>query len=1049
MIAQPTDVRELFLRRLREDLMGPLAKDEVLSDRPGDRYLTGILSPQKLATAQEEDEEASVGDDDEEGGAGRESVSFSRSVRPSTCGISFALKALGTDPPHVRLVAEFGTYIRFEVDEEGNERKEPTGQRQFERWRRVDHRVEIPNVAIMPDMKPIRLSEHGGPDGVEFCFRVSPYKGLWTVTIALVNTNPSGDTRVENEEASLFQTGFTVKPERGCELAPRPSRHKGLDEDSKSASLIYRNTFEYAVGHTCAGIWDRDRTPAAWVATSWIPESIVPATSPEGDSCFAPLRSATGEQPFSAAWLAEADQSALTKALEMIPTAYETWLNDQEKRIPSLDRDLQEQAQEHIKICREGAKRMRQAVQLLGQDDAAYTAFRLANKAMLLQRTWSTGDAELHWRPFQIGFQLLSLCSIAKRDHPDRNVMDLLWFPTGGGKTEAYLALMAFTMFYRRISDGPDRGAGVAVLTRYTLRLLTIQQFQRAAALVCACELMRRGLERPRGVNVPFGSRPFSIGLWVGGNATPNTVAQTRNLNGDAEPTPRQLTACPVCGGDVRWEREKDNVICHCLNDQCAFGGSDDGTLPVSTVDEIIYRDCPSVVIGTVDKFAQIVRNPSNTGRLFGIGTPHLPPDLIIQDELHLISGPLGTVTGLYELVIDELCSAGATRPKVIGSTATIRRARNQIRALFNRDTYQFPPPVIDWENSCFAVKDDTRPGRSYVGITTVGRSPKYTLQAVYASLLQSAACNDIPHELRDLYWTLVGYFNSLRELGGALVLIHDDVAMSLKEYAKRRGEPPRVITVPEELTSRRSSAEIPNVLSDLKKTAGEVGAYDVLLASNMISVGVDVPRLSLMVVNGQPKQVAEYIQATSRVGRDQPGLIAVIYNNGKVRDRSHFETFSTWHQSLYRDVEATSVTPFASRSLDKALHAVLVALVRQRVDGMRNQPKLASLHNPELDEVIRAIKERCRSIDPSEEAKVATKLNELLLQWHARSGLQVYWEDYKPDIQSLLMSAEQHAARQAVGARTGLAWPTPNSMREVEPGTPFVLVERLRSLRE
>ena len=473
--------------------------------------------------------------------------------------------------------------------------------------------------------------------------------------------------------------------------------------------------------------------------------------------------------------------------------------------------------------------------------------------------------------------------------------------------------------------------------------------------------------------------------------------------------------------------------------------------LPIWTIDEEVYRHTPSLLIGTVDKFAQIVRK-LETRTLFGLSTSHAAPDLIIQDELHLISGPLGSIAGLYEVAIDELCRRDAVRAKIIGSTATIRRAEEQIRALFDRATYQFPSPGLDATNSGFAVSDTARPGRQYAGITTAGRSATYMLQALVASLLQSAIETGATANERDYYWTLVTYFNSLRELGRALVLMQDDVPVSIRQFAARRNEERRTIEAPAELTSRVRSYEIRDMLDRLNKPASDCDAVDLLVASNMISVGMDIPRLGVMVVNAQPKTLSEYIQATSRVGRgDVPGLVITMYNSMRARDRSHFETFETWHRCLYRDVEATSVTPFASRAQDKALHAVLVALVRHTVPGMDRRPILNDLRRPDAEKIAALIESRVARVDAAELTIVSQKLQRLIDEWSGRSDLQAYWDDYGRRT-SLMMSAEQFAAKADVdadldseGARRAL-WPTPNSMREVEAGAPFILRHVLKT---
>jgi hypothetical protein len=696
---------------------------------------------------------------------------------------------------------------------------------------------------------------------------------------------------------------------------------------------------------------------------------------------------------------------------------------------------------------------MAEGVAAVRRDVQIRTAFQLAQTAMRLQFGWLRGGKPLVWHPFQLAFQLLVLASLATRSHPDRETMDLLWFPTGGGKTEAYLALTAFVVLLRRLRRSTDdEGAGVAVLMRYTLRLLTVQQFQRAAAVICACELLRRRGEAPTAGLPDLGKTPISIGLWVGAAATPLTLQEALNRAPGDPSTPEQLTTCPGCGARLTWRLTPKESFVECPSEpsSCELAASG-SRLPIWTIDEEVYRHTPSLLIGTVDKFAQIVRK-IETRVLFGRGKKHSPPDLVIQDELHLISGPLGSLAGLYEVAIDELCRRDAIRPKVIGSTATIRRAEDQIRALFDRTTYQFPSPGLDAGNSGFAVTDFERPGRLHVGITTAGRSATYMLQALVASLLQAASEAGASADERDYYWTLVTYFNSLRELGRGLVLMQDDVPVSIAQFAARRGEARRRIEAPAELTSRVRSYEIRDMLDRLKKGAGDLEAVDLLLASNMISVGMDIPRLGLMVVNAQPKTLSEYIQATSRVGRGNvPGIVVTMYNSMRARDRSHYETFETWHRCLYRDVEATSVTPFASRAQDKALHAVLVALVRHTVPGMDRRPILDDVRRVAAEGIAGLIEGRVARIDPAERTAVSQKLKRLIDQWGSRPDLQTYWDDYERRT-SLLMSAEQFAAKADVdpdldseGARRAL-WPTPNSMREVEAGAPFILRHVLKT---
>lgn len=1057
------EVREMLLQRMAEDLVGPATPDEVLLDRPADRYLTGILYPQRYPIGPDQDESLEVqdGDEEEPGSGAPENIGLATSMRPASAGISFAAEGHAGSAPVVVIRVSCGTYTAFEEDvippAEGNpdESKNSTHGKRRIRWQRAEISIELAPLTLDFQQRRVNLSRLGIP-GLSLHVQTAPWQSGRIVTAALVNTQEIGeeDRSRDIQEKTFFQTHLEIAPSGRTRLPARPSRRSAMDEDGRAAALLYRDVREFAVGHTCSARWaTEDGQYATRVATTWLPQAIVYAIGSAGDVEFASLRESADLHPLSAEWLSTTAGPELERGLRMLPDAYQSWIAHQGARVSALPSELQPQAAKHLDECRAIMLRMSEAVDLISQDQQVRTAFSLANRAMLIQRGWTYPDEpSLTWRPFQLAFLLLALPSVARRDHPDREVMDLLWFPTGGGKTEAYLALVAFTMMYRRLRhpEGPDRGAGVSALMRYTLRLLTTQQFQRASALVLACEFLRRGNVLPDGVQSGFGTRPFSIGLWVGGSAVPNTIKEgIRALRENRPSTPAQVERCPACRRKLRWQEAADesSIRVSCKNAACDLGSAV-ADLPIWTVDEDVYRERPSLVIGTIDKFAQITRKVE-TGSLFGLGADVDAPDLIIQDELHLISGPLGTMAGVYEAAIDILCSREGTVPKVIGSTATIRRAEEQIRALFDRRTRQFPPPGLDASNSGFAVEDRNAPGRLYAGVTTAGRSAKFTLQAVSASLLQSAAAPGLTDEQRDPYWTLVAYFNSLRELGGALVLMQDDVGDSLAAYAGRRQEPERVAQITEELTSRVSQVEIRDKLEELESRAGDPSAIDVLLASNMISVGMDIPRLGLMVVNGQPKGIAEYIQATSRVGRGKvPGLVVTVYNNAKARDRSHYESFATWHRSLYRDVESTSVTPFSSRARDRTLHAAMVALLRHLVPEMSKNPILTQTGEEAAKVFADRIVARAARIDPEEVPGVQHQLEAIVENWRNRYSLDRYWDDRRRNT-SLLISAERAAALRATGRLPGQAWPTPNSMRNVEPGTPFTLVERLRTEEE
>jgi hypothetical protein len=1036
MTTAPVSTREHIVERLAVDLIGPRAPDEALLARASDIYLTGILWPRNTEIAPEEDERLAQapgkGDDGDD--AADAAVPAAVSMRrPSTAGVSFAVASDPGRTPEVEVDVRFAQYDAIE-EEAGT------------RWRRravepAPILVEL-DPALKPDI-PLAL----GPPGLRLNRRIVPFSGGHLVTITLVNdATPEEPGREAIEAVTLFQVSLAIRSGKHTRLIARPRRRTPLSDEDFSGALIYRHAREYAVGHTCSADWTRGGpepdAPVLEVRSTWLPQAVTPDVSGDGHPLFEDL--GKGENaPLSAAWLAAANQDALGAGLERLCAAYESWIALKKTEAKSLAGKEWETADRHLRAAENVLGRMRAGVDRLRKDAEAAEAFCLANQAMNRQRMWGA-KKPLFWRPFQLGFMLLALESTIDGSHDDRGVMDLLWFPTGGGKTEAYLGLVALVAFHRRLRTPtqPDAGAGVAVIMRYTLRLLTSQQFVRAAAMISACELIRRS-DVAR-----LGATPISIGLWVGEGATPNTREKAFEQRFDQSlSSPRQLVNCPCCRQKLDYvqARSTDAVHCFCRTESCDL--ADGRPLPVWAVDEDIYVERPTLLIGTIDKFALIVRRPA-TSALFGVGTG-AQPQLVLQDELHLIAGPLGTIAGLFEAALDLILSHDGAAPKIIGSTATIRGAEDQVRDLFDRRTCQFPPPGLSADDSGFAVAvaeptgEEGRGGRRYVGVTTAGRSAKFTLQAVAASLMHTAGVLD-PSE-RDVYWTLVTYFNSLRELGGALVLMQDDVNDSLKLLSDlRTGEARRHPQIIEELTSRLSQDEVRDMLDRLENTSSSGEALDAVLASNMLSVGVDISRLGLMAVNGQPKTIAEYIQATSRVGRNGVrGLVVALLNNAKPRDRSHYETFRTWHETLYRDVEATSVTPFASRARDRALHAVLVAVIRHLIPAAQNRPVLDAATITAAEGLIDKIATRAACIDP-QETQVRADLIKLLRRWIARAPAH-YWTRHNT---SLLQSDAEAAAKRATGRAIGAAWPTPTSMRGVEPASPYRLAEYLKGGR-
>jgi hypothetical protein len=568
--------------------------------------------------------------------------------------------------------------------------------------------------------------------------------------------------------------------------------------------------------------------------------------------------------------------------------------------------------------------------------------------------------------------------------------------------------------------------------------------------MVCALELLRTGPDYRHADGRPMlGDWPIEIGLWVGSDASPNwlggkgdkrdgtAVKRVRHYRSGRDPrAPAPIKACPWCGTAftpqsfqcVPHADRPTNLEIRCASTSCAFTG--DRALPIVTVDEAIYRRLPAFLIATVDKFASLPWR-AQAGAFFGhvdradgngfygaaepgggrplggaTGNRLDPPDLVIQDELHLISGPLGTVAALYEAAIDRLASREVggvrVRPKIVASTATVRRAQDQIRALFDRpDTHIFPAPGLDRRDSFFArVRPETPddPARWYLGIAAAGRGPKLVfLQALVTLLAGAEGCAaEGERDDADAYLTALCYFNALRELGGARRIVEDEVAARTRAYGRdrRRIEPvdqpfaDRSLGEPVELTSRVSTDQVAAAKRRLETMFGQDGdtdPVDVALATNMISVGLDIDRLGLMLVQGQPKTAAEYIQATSRVGRNpaRPGLVVVVLNVHRPRDRMHYEQFGHFHATFYRAVEATSVTPWSARALDRTLPAVIVAIARHLDPALTPSDAVAALAtSPQTRAaVMRHLVDRAPG-DAAAKARLTTLIEGLLDDW-------------------------------------------------------------------
>lgn len=1126
-------IRNLLENAVMDDLLGPAGGpfEEIIGMSVRDRYLVGRLAPKE--TLQEEYDDPGLAKalvsssgpsgrmDDEESNGGTD-VSSNQSLVPSSMGLTFCVDG---SVEELDIYANWGKYAR------GKSEKEDKNGKPYRAWVRVPSGGKATIRLTQGPIKPFIIDEDCPEVFIQGTVYPSLDNGARLVTLFLVNSQTKPE---KNQDiAWVFQPQLVIKdPREKAIFRRRPIlKDDELDIERKSLEMVYRNEVEFAVGHGIsvhATTDKKNKNHAIEIRTSVLPSYEIPVTETPGLNLEdrAAMRQMVSHGYLDMENLAGMEQKELCDVLSILTNDYQDWVQEQRGKIGKSVKGYDEVASAAMDRCDNILKRLREGIAVLRTNNDALEAFRFANKAMASQRIRSIYTLNKRrgkdidydtinipknrsWRPFQLAFVLLSIPALADPTHNDRTeafeaYADLLWFPTGGGKTEAYLGVAAFTMAIRRKQGnlgGLDAGRGLSVIMRYTLRLLTLQQFQRATTLLCAMEVLRKSNPDE------WGEEPFTIGLWVGRKVTPNTTEQSheaieneRNGKRGSGSTPAQLTSCPWCGSeispgrDIRVEKEvrKTLIFCGDKYGRCEFSHaqSRESGLPVLVVDEEIYRNPPSMLIATVDKFAMMAWR-GETRTLFGYVSEECdrhgfiwedsdctgnhrrkgkypsttvkkvtrvrPPDLIIQDEFHLISGPLGTMVGLYETAVDALSTwefkGKMVKPKVVASTATVKKAAEQVNNVFLRQVSVFPPQGLDIEDNFFSVQRPTedKPGRRYLGICSPGSSRPAVLIRVYVALLTAAQSlyNDYG-KVVDPYMTLVGYFNSLRELGGMRRLAEDDVRtrsyrVQMSEV-ERPGLQQRSVSNIDELTSRVSSRDIPKKLDqlevDFKATwkKGEPQAIDVILATNMLSVGVDVNRLGLMVVNGQPKGTAEYIQSTSRVGRSFPGIVFTVLTWSRPRDLSHYETFEHYHATFYKHVEAQSVTPFAPRALDRGLTGTMVSMMRlcnELLNPNAGAQNLDSISHPEAENVKQVISNRSWSIkDRTMADRVEEMIKDRVDNWVKASlkpGRKLGYESErkKGDLAPLLKKA---------GSSSWDQFTVPMSMREVEPGVQLIM---------
>jgi hypothetical protein len=1012
--ANSLEVRARLVEALKLDLVGPWTGHALTDERlpgwvrPSNWYLAGFLIPS--GTLPEKSADADEGEDidvvPESAGLAEESNEERKAAKkgffPSSMGLSFLVSKQAHG---ITVIARWGEYIPTEIVEGADDKP-------LSVWQRQPHEQTIA-VALTGATDPV-VHDVPGSGGlqvhiVERLISAEDLEqhipqGTRSVSVFLVNHRTPDEE--EPDRAYAFQAEIEVRGDHPFVPQPDLRGVQAAEWDDQVADLHYADIPEYATGHGVSAEWEALDGACRLLRSAWIPSAEVEKTT---------TVDVPGVELSMEGLGALADGAAAETALRPLVDQYRAWIETRRSIIATLQESRRDTANELVRFAGVAADRIERGIAVLAQDADALDAFRVANRAVARALRKRLGTANPRWRAFQLAFLLLNLPGLADPSDPSRATVDLLFFPTGGGKTEAYLGLAAFAMVLRRLRHPGEKGraaAGVSVIMRYTLRLLTLDQLARAAGLVCALEL-ERGKNAAR-----YGEWPFEIGLWVGKAATPNILGHKGDGRSDSartkvrqfkadpkgKPSPIPLENCPWCG--TRFGPDSFALLPNddqprelrivCTNFECDF--TRDRPLPIVAVDEPIYRRLPAFLIATVDKFASLpwvgqagalldgaqrydatgFYGAAEPGKGTRLATSLPPPDLVIQDELHLISGPLGTMAGLYEAAIEALCvrelDGRAVRPKIVASTATVRRAQDQIQALFARPLTQvFPPPGPDRRDSFFArmVPSSETAARLYLGIAAQGRNPKVIMRKAWLALMGAAerAYRDAgghknQQNPADPYMTVLGYFNSLRELGGARRILEEEVQNTIKAYGarKRIGEEKGLFQDRKnfsevvELTSRVSTDKVAEARRRLDAPFHKIEQrVDCAIATNMISVGLNIPRLGLMVVLGQPKTHAEYIQATSRVGRDddRPGLVVTLLNIHKPRDRSHYERFRHYHETFYRSVEVASVTPFSARALDRGFAGALVGLARHA------EPELTPPQGVEHIADVRAALER------------------------------------------------------------------------------------------
>ena len=842
-------------------------------------------------------------------------------------------------------------------------------------------------------------------------------------------------------ENCLFQVEMIINSEK---LLPfdKKAENEFLSDEDNTLNFLYEDIKSYGIGHGAACEWELIDSPT-WIKTSFFPYFDIKNQSTEFDFKNTEVEKILEIKNLSS--FTQLNKEDVISGLRKFNKLYKEWIDY--KTEENKNRSNNEIGSRNLLQCIKVFNRIQNGTRILEENDNAFTAFQFANSAMYMQMFHSAryfgnefnkgfelfewnerfqqkgipkyadyntlsfpSNRAPKWRPFQLGFILLSLRSIVEPTSEDRNLVDLIWFPTGGGKTEAYLTVTSFLIFYRRLVY-KNKGYGVNAIIRYTLRLLTAQQFERASKVILACEKIRRENK------TILGDEEITIGFWVGASIIPNAINKakdslnrilTRLNNGDRANNIFQVNSCQWCNTKTIIKLNKDDqrykisiradylnqgIKVYCHNPQCDFSEQKNG-FPIVLVDEDIYNKPPTLLFGTIDKFAMLAWR-SEGRKLFNRHNDYIPPELIIQDELHLISGPLGSIAGLYENVIQSLCEENGIAPKIIASTATSKNAENQVKRLYGKQISIFPPFALNTKNNFFS-RTEEHSLRRYIGIMPTGKNFTMTQLKILAAMLYARLdiWQNADEQIRkkaDNFWTVVSYFNSLKDVGKMANKISSELRDSILKQLHNRllnttYSNYRRLRYAKELTSRKPSERIKATLDELNISFDDdiehSKALDLVLATNMISVGLDVQRLGVMLVNGMPRNIAEYIQSTSRVARKNKGVIFTLFNPDNSRDLSYFEHFVSFHQKLYKEIEPLSLTPFTENTLDRMLLTMIVTYFRHKLGNYSNDA-VKNLDKEIIEKELSDLIEKHKGITDNEKNDFMKKVDYLLNYWN------------------------------------------------------------------